>query len=321
MTNKKFSAKKIDWLPNDLKDRKEWTRDLSSNEKEFIDEMNQNNHFTNTFIKQKLHFLFNDIMEATINLFGFIIIKGFPKPDSTHPISTLRNFFLLFSKMLGIPLIQNNKNEYIYDVKHIHSEKNKSNVRGPQINDALPLHPDHGGLLGMYCLQSAKNGGYTLLGNVKKIHDEINTLRPDLLQILYGPFYGDRRGQQPEGALPYDINPIFTSIDDELLCQYVGFYYHDAQKKFPEIPKFTDEQINALNLFHEVSNNKKFILEVKLNAGDVIFLNNNRVLHGRTKFDESLSNTASRHLLRVWLSIPQIRSFPHYYGYPMPFFK
>jgi hypothetical protein len=36
MTNKKFSAKKIDWLPNDLKDRKEWIRDLSSNEKEFI---------------------------------------------------------------------------------------------------------------------------------------------------------------------------------------------------------------------------------------------------------------------------------------------
>jgi hypothetical protein len=123
------------------------------------DEMNQNDHFTNTFIKQKLHFLFNDIMEATINLFGFIIIKGFPKPDSTHSISTLRNFFLLFCKMLGIPLIQNNKNEYIYDVKYTPSEKNKSNVRGPQINDALPLHPDHGGLLGMYCLQSAENGG------------------------------------------------------------------------------------------------------------------------------------------------------------------
>jgi len=86
--------------------------------------------------------------------------------------------------MLGIPLIQNNKNEYIYDVKYSPSEKNKSNVRGPQINDALPLHPDHGGLLGMYCLQSAENGGCTLLGNVKKIHDEINILRPDLLQIL-----------------------------------------------------------------------------------------------------------------------------------------
>jgi len=100
MTNKKFSAKKIDWLPNDLKDRKEWIRELSSNEKEFIDEMNHNDYFTNTFIKQKLHLLFNDIMEATINLFGFIIIKGFPKPDNNHSISTLRNFFCYFVKCL-----------------------------------------------------------------------------------------------------------------------------------------------------------------------------------------------------------------------------
>ncbi|MBV8802815.1 MAG: TauD/TfdA family dioxygenase [Gammaproteobacteria bacterium] len=244
-----------------------------------------------------------------------------PKTRQQTSTDTLRAFFLFFCKMLGIPFIQNNKNEYIYDVKYIPAEKNKLNVRGPQINDALPLHPDHGGLLGMYCLQSAENGGCTLLGNVKKIHDEIKMLSPELLKILYEPFYGDRRGQQPDGALPYDINPIFATVNNELLCQYVGFYYHDAQKKFHDVPKFTDKQMDALNLFHEVSNNKKFILEIKLNAGDVIFLNNNRVLHGRTKFEDSLNDTCCRHLLRVWLSTPKIKSFPHYYGYPMPNFE
>ncbi|MBV8802816.1 MAG: hypothetical protein JO131_07650 [Gammaproteobacteria bacterium] len=98
MNNTKFSANKIDWLPNDIKDSTKWTRYLSDNEKEFLNEMNKTHHFTNKFIKQKLNILFNDIMEATINLFGFIIIKGFPKPDSKHPPTLSEPSFYFFAK-------------------------------------------------------------------------------------------------------------------------------------------------------------------------------------------------------------------------------
>jgi hypothetical protein len=313
-----ISNNKIDWLSNDLKNNnQQWTRYLSHDEKILLDQMilDQDSIFQS---KAKLQTLFNDIIEATTNLFGFIIIKEFPKPDKKYSVDILRHFFLLFCKVIGTPLIQNKNKEYICDIKYTSTVEDNPNSRGPQINDSLPLHPDHGSLLGMYCVQSAENGGHTLLGNVKKIHDEIKSLRPDLLKTLYEPFYGDRRGHEPDGELPYDINPIFKSMNGDLLCQYVGFYYHDAQKKYNNIPRFTNQQINALDLFNTVSNDKKFILEIKLNPGDVIFINNNRVLHGRTKFEECSNEKNNRHLLRVWLSTPKLKSFPHYYGYTMP---
>lgn len=316
MNNSKFKIRP-EWYSADLVKNKDWEITLSPEEKFYITKELDNlisNDLSPCSSLSELNSLFDKINNSVINEYGFLIVKKFPTPDSTYSTDIIRKFYLEFCRNLGVPLIQNKNHDYVFDVKSIKSVGDL-NVRGPHISGALPLHPDHGGLLGMYCLNSSDHGGHTLLASTYTVHYEIEKFRPDLLKILYQPFYGDRRGQEQDGALPYDINPIFAIKEDKLLCQYVGFYYFDAMKKFANIPKLTQLQCEAIELFEQVCNRKDIQFEIKLQPGDIIFINNNRVLHGRTEFH---NQNNERHLLRIWLSTPKIKSFPHYYGYSMP---
>jgi len=90
-----------------------------------------------------------------------------------------------------------------------------------------------GAILGMYCLASADVGGHTILTSSRTVHDEIQKIRPDLLEILYQPFYADRRGNEATGTPPYDLSPIFAMHGNELRCQYHQPFYNNAQKNSP----------------------------------------------------------------------------------------
>lgn len=309
---KNYSFVLPDWYCNDISQDQRWLRYLSVDDKSLISTyMNKPDSLT----LPKLHYLFEEIFSGIINQCGFLIVRGFPIPNDEYSLESIRHFFLEFCSFLGEPLIQNKKQDYLFDIQVHEFADNDPNARGPQINDVLPLHADHGGLLGMYCLQEAEVGGNTLLASTYTVHNEIEKESPDLLDVLYQPFYGDRRGQEPEGELPYDFNPIFAIKNNKLLCQYAGYYLDDTSEKFPNLPPLTQQQKEAIELFCEISSRKDIQFEVKLKAGDIIFINNNRVLHGRTAF----AKQSKRHLLRIWLSTPRIPAFPHYYGYPMPF--
>lgn len=172
-----------------------------------------------------------------------------------------------------------------------------------------------GAILGMYCLASADVGGHTILTSSRTVHDEIQKISPDLLEILYQPFYADRRGNEATGTPPYDLSPIFAMHGNELRCQYHQPFYNDAQKKFPELPRFTPQQIEAMELFDQVSLRKDIAFETKVKPGSIIFINNEEILHGRTTFDHPQNQTV-RHLLRIWLNTPEIKhTFPSFLGY------
>jgi len=59
----------------------------------------------------------------------------------------------------------------------------------------------------------------------------------------------------------------------------------------------------AYYLFAELLHNKKFIIDFRLEAGDIFCFNNRRVLHGRTKFDP---NSGNRHLQGYYLERDEI---------------
>ncbi|KTD74507.1 Taurine catabolism dioxygenase TauD, TfdA family [Legionella tucsonensis] len=67
-------------------------------------------------------------------------------------------------------------------------------------------------------------------------------------------------------------------------CQYHQPFYNDAQKKIPELPRFTPQQIEALELFEQVSLREDIAFETKVKPGSIILINNEEILHGRTSF-------------------------------------
>ncbi len=224
--------------------------------------------------------------------------------------------FWVICKQLGEPIRQNKQGMKLIDVKCTNASRLDPDSRGVFYRNNLNMHTDMGSILGMACIQAACSGGETKLSSVERIHCEIEKSRPDLLKVLYEPFYTDRRNEHLDKDLPYSHNSIFKIEEGTLLCQYVRYFIDDAQIKYPEIPRLTSQQIEALNLLDTVANIEEALLVFKLNAGDIIFLNNNKVLHGRAAYENNLlDENLDRHLFRIWLETPLIKSIPSIYGY------
>lgn len=316
----------LKWYREEVEVETAHIRDLSVDEKYMIinglaqlqdEEISWASHTPKNPLFGELQSLFDEILNALTTKRGFILIKGLPDGGSEYSSERIKKLLLELSLYLGRPLTQNKNQDLIFDVKSIEGfTLDKENSRGPYVKEALPMHTDAGAILGMYCISAANKGGLTLLSSARTVHDEIKSISPDLLEVLYQPFYIDRRGHELEGALPYDLSPVFAMYDNQLVCQYHQPFCTDAHKKFPHLPPLTKPQIEAMVLFDSIATRKDIVYEIKVEPGNLIFINNENILHGRTSFDYSENRTV-RHLLRIWLNTPLIKNtFPNYLGYP-----
>ncbi|KAL6412676.1 taurine catabolism dioxygenase TauD [Ilyonectria robusta] len=73
-----------------------------------------------------------------------------------------------------------------------------------------------------------------------------------------------------------------------------------ASPRSPMIPPITEAQAEALDAVHFTA--LKHQLSIPLQEGDIRFINNHAVLHGRDAFDDS--DQSQRHLVRLWLRNP-----------------
>lgn len=87
-----------------------------------------------------------------------------------------------------------------------------------------------------------------------------------------------------------------------------GAYYY--QYKFPGSPKFTPLQEEALRTFTALAQSDELRLDLKLQPGDIGFINNITMLHAKTAFKDSTDPAKARHLLRLWVAAPNAPPLP-----------
>ncbi len=80
--------------------------------------------------------------------------------------------------------------------------------------------------------------------------------------------------------------------------------------------RHTPQQLEALKLFDELAD--ELALDMHFQPGDIQFLNNHVIYHGRTRFVDYLEAEKRRVLLRLWLFVPGARplapSYKEVYG-------
>jgi len=130
--------------------------------------------------------------------------------------------------------------------------------------------------------------------------------RPDLLEVLYQPFTWSWNQQEPPGELPYYQQPIFTKHEGRVSCRYIRGHITNGQR-FPEVPRLTEKQIEALDMLDAVANDERFHVTYDFKPGDLQLVNNHVCLHARTAFEDYPERDRRRHLLRMWLSVPNSR--------------
>lgn len=244
-----------------------------------------------------------------LNGCGFVLLRGMPVEN--RPIGEAATGYWGVGAHIGSARSQNAKGHllgHVYDLGQGLSATNP-NIRSYATAERQNFHIDRCDVVALLCLRRAKSGGASSIVSSMTVHNIMAERRPDLLERLYQPFAVDRRGEVPEGKGPFYEAPIFNAHAGLLSVLYSRLHIGSAQR-FPEAPRLTPEDLEALAMFAELAGDPELRLDMQFMPGDIQLLHNHTILHARSEYEDWPEIERKRHLLRLWLSPPGARPLP-----------
>lgn len=238
---------------------------------------------------------------------GFEVLRGLPIANYTQEFAA--TIFCGLGSHLGSARSQNAQGHILGHVRDIGADENDPNSRIYQTCARQTFHTDSADLVGLLCIQDAKQGGESLLVSAESIYNRMMAERPDLLIRLFDPIATDRRGEIPQGAKPFMEIPVLNWYQGFLTVFYQRQYIDSAQR-FDDAMRLTPQHIEALDYFDSLANDSELSLGMRLVPGDMQFVYNHSQLHDRTGFLDWPEKTQRRHLMRLWLSPDGDRPLP-----------
>ena len=127
------------------------------------------------------------------------------------------------------------------------------------------------------------------------------------LKVLMSPYYYKRHNVDTGNSLPYCQQPIFSFRDGIFASAYLRVLIDRAYAD-NDVTPMTDLQLEALDYIDDVAARSDMHVEFKQEPGDIVLLNNWVTYHRRTQFTDHEDLTKRRHLLRIWLAVPNSRA-------------
>ena len=240
---------------------------------------------------------------------GFVLLTGLPV-DRYSQLEAATIYWAI-GQYFGVPVSQNAAGHLLGHVKDVGDLKDGTERRAYQTSEALRYHTDSCDIVGLFCWRGAQAGGLSSIASAGAVHNAIGQKNPDLLDALYEPFAISRIGEIPEGKLPWYMTPVFNDFRDCMTCIYPARDLR-AAAVLSGAPRLTRRQEEALELLDSVA--EEFSLKMDFEPGDMQFLHNHTVLHGRTAYEDGGPQGGRRHLLRLWLSAPNGRPLPPHFA-------
>jgi hypothetical protein len=211
---------------------------------------------------------------------------------------------------LGDPWPQNKHGHVLGDVTDQGKTVDDPTFRGNELGGVeLSYHCDGADLVGLLCLRTARSGGLSCVANAVAIHNEMVRTAPELAAALYEDLPYDARGEQRPGARAFYTLPGFTEHGGRLFVRVISGYIY-ASQRHPDAPRLTDTQRAALKRLMQLANDPDMNVYMDLRPGEMQFINNFHVLHGRTAYEDDPANGYKRHLKRLWLATHRLTDRP-----------
>ena len=256
---------------------KEFEKD---NELYFINKISWRSDFQNNNIyKFNKNFFEEKIMyESLLNFYkyGFVIFENVPTQD---------NFIVNFANSIG-SIRRTNFGEF-FNVK---SKPNPNDLAYTSL--ALAPHTDNPYrkpvpcIQLLHCIENEVGGGLSTLVDGLAVTEELKKEHPSFFQILT------------------EIKVRFQFIDDNVVLEdWAEMIQLDENKRLKQVrfsprldfvPLMDKEKLElyyaARNKISEMYNSEKFRIEFKLKPGDLLMMDNYRLLHGRTEYNANEGN-------------------------------
>ena len=214
---------------------------------------------------------------------------------------------------LGDPWPQNAKGHVMGDVTDQGKSVTDPTFRGNELGlVALDYHTDGADVIGLMCLRKAARGGLSCVANAVAIYNELVATRPDLAEALFAPQPYDTRGEQAPGAKPYYLFPVFTEHQDRFFIRFIPAYIR-ASQRHPDAPRLSPLVIEALDTVSAMARDPRFNVYMDLAPGEMQFINNYHVLHGRTAYEDDAATGHKRHFKRLWLATNYLKDRPAHF--------
>ena len=237
---------------------------------------------------------------------GFVLLRGLPMNRLSDDEAALVYWGL--GCHLGKAVSQNARGDRLGHVRDegYRDYRNVSNVRGYQTRASLEFHTDSSDIVGLLCLRKAKEGGESSIVSSTTLHNEILKNHRELLGLLYKDYFFDRRGEEAPGEGLTYRGTIYSCHQGVLSCRpaLLEYIYSASEKTGIPLSQVEDE---ALSCFRAIAERADLRLTMRLEPGDVQLLHNSVVLHSRTDYVDFEEPNHKRHLLRLWLNVPNGR--------------
>ena len=233
---------------------------------------------------------------------GFFVIDGECFSDFSREETT--EIYSKICKTLGTLYVQNIKNESFVAIKD-ECKSMMSGGRYHQTKEGGSFHTDSPqwekvpDFIGLCCINPAKKGGESKFVSAYSIHNEMLKEHKHFLEMLYEQFHFDKRGEYESGESPTVFEPIFTYNSNQLKLRYLRDYINDGQK-IQDKP-LSKEQNEALDCLDKIIHDENLAVSYKQKQYDMVFLNNGRVMHGRTSFEDFEDVEKKRLMIRTWI--------------------
>jgi hypothetical protein len=310
-----------EWTADEVADEAIWTEQFTTEELGEIDAALRHaletsddvlelgrEHFPMPTVAARLARVERELMDGR----GFVRLRGVDR--SAYTQDEMEIIYWGIGSHLGSPWAQNKHGHVLGDVTDQGKALDDPTARGNEYGGiALPFHCDGSDLVGLMCLENGIEGGLSAVANTVSIHNQLVRERPDLAAALYEPFPYDLRGEERDGSRPFTQLPVFTEWDDRLFVRCIPGYIW-ASQRHDDAPRLTAVQREALKAVESMALDPQVHMTMELRPGDMQFINNFHVMHGRTAYTDDRSAGKVRHLKRLWLETSVLSSRPPYFA-------
>lgn len=228
-------------------------------------------------------------------------------------VTDCERIFWTMAQQLGTPVSQSAKGERLYHVSDAGFGNKHVKARGPNTRQALSFHTDRCDVIAFFCVRQAQTGGENLLVSAAALHNHLAEHRPDLLEVLYQPFYWQRHNIDTGNQRPWCLLPIFAPFKGKFMANIMRVLIQRGHQN-PEIPDLTTVQQEALDVLEQTARLPHMHTQFRQQPGDMLFVNNLVVFHSRNAFEDYQDSAKKRLLLRLWLATPTSRELDPLYA-------